>query len=158
MAVARERQGVDGACATGPDSRPDVHRSSFAVDQELPLIGRGRRAWPQAAELEPRPYDALEWDRFPWPEAVTWFARGLGAAHLGRLGDAERLAELEQAAARAGEQLFTRQVLVLRLVVSAWLAHVRGQGRTRARADAGCGGARTLHAQASGHAAPTLPA
>ena len=55
------------------------------------------------------------------------FARGLGAAHLGRLGDAERLAELEQAAARAGEQLFTRQVLVLRLVVSALLAPVRGQ-------------------------------
>jgi hypothetical protein len=84
-------------------------------------------AAPGGSEPEPRPYDALEWDRFPWPEAVTWFARGLGAAHLGRLGDAERLAELEQAAARAGEQLFTRQVLVLRLVVSAWLAPVRGQ-------------------------------
>ena len=80
------------------------------------------------------------------------FARGLGAAHLGRLGDAERLAELEQAAARAGEQLFTRQVLVLRLVVFAGLAHVQDKERTRARVDAGCGGARTSHPQASGHA------
>ena len=89
-----------------------------------------RRAWHEAAELAPRPYDALDWDRFPWPESVTWFARGLGAAHLGRLDDVERalerLGELEQAADQAGEELFTRQIRVLRLGVSAWLAHVQG--------------------------------
>ncbi len=91
-----------------------------------------RQAWGEAAELPPRPYDALDWHRFPWPEAVTWFARGLGAAHLGRLDDArlahDRLQELEEAAQDAGEELFTRQIRVLRLGVSAWMAHALGEG------------------------------
>lgn len=89
-----------------------------------------RRAWQEAAALAPRPYDALDWERFPWPEAVTWFARGLGAAHVGRPEEVERalerLGELEQAADRAGEELFTRQIRILRLGVAAWLAHVQG--------------------------------
>jgi tetratricopeptide (TPR) repeat protein len=91
-----------------------------------------RGAWEEAAALVPRSYDALDWDRFPWPEAVTWFARGLGAAQLGRLDDTERaldrLGELEQAADQAGEELFTRQIRVLRLAASAWLAHAQGKG------------------------------
>ena len=109
-----------------PTFKTAFHLSSIPARYALE-----RRAWQEAAELAPRPYDALEWDRFPWPESVTWFARGLGAAHLGRLDDAERaldrLGELEQAADQAGEELFTRQIRVLRLAVSAWLAHVQGK-------------------------------
>jgi tetratricopeptide (TPR) repeat protein len=89
-------------------------------------------AWEEAAALVPRPYDALDWDRFPWPEAVIWFARGLGATQLGRLDNTkralERLGELEQAADQAGEELFTRQIRVLRLAASAWLVHAQGKG------------------------------
>ena len=89
-----------------------------------------RGDWQEAAELVPRPYDTLDWDRFPWPEAVTWFAKGLGAAHLGGIADVERaydrLLELEAAADKAGEKLFTRQIRVLRLTVSAWIAHLKG--------------------------------
>ncbi len=62
----------------------------------------------------PRPYDGVQWERFPWPEAVTWFGRGLGAAHLGRQADAERalnrLGELEQAADRSGEEAYERSL------------------------------------------------
>ncbi len=91
-----------------------------------------RQAWEEAADSVPRPGDGLDWDRFPWPEAVTWFARGLGAAHLGRLEQAQRahdrLAELEVAAREAGEELFTKQIRILGLGVSAWLAQARGQG------------------------------
>lgn len=121
-----------------------------------------RRAWQEAAELPPRPYDALDWDRFPWPEAVTWFARGLGAAHLGRIDDVERalerLGELEQAADRAGEELFTRQIRVLRLGVSAWGSHVQGNGP---RALEEMGAAAELELSTPKHPvtpAPTLPA
>lgn len=91
-----------------------------------------RRDWEAAAELVPRAEEALEWDRFPWAEAVTWFARGIGAAHLGHLGEAgyarDRLQELERVAEQAGEDLFTRQIRILRLGVSAWLAHFEGRG------------------------------
>jgi tetratricopeptide (TPR) repeat protein len=90
-----------------------------------------RRAWNEAAALAPRQPASLDWDRYTWAEAVVWFARGLGAAHLQQGGDArkaiERLDQLEAATRAAGEELFARNVRVLRLEVSAWLAHVSGQ-------------------------------
>jgi tetratricopeptide (TPR) repeat protein len=90
-----------------------------------------RHAWAEAMSLPPRDPPSLEWDRFAWPEAVTWFARGLGAAHEGRLDRVRaagaRLAELEAAAGRTGEVLFARQIGVLRLAVSGRLAHAEGK-------------------------------
>ena len=86
-----------------------------------------RHAWTEAAALTPREPPTIEWDRFPWAEGVTWFARGLGSAHTGKLHDArtaaERLGELEEKASAAGEALFARNIRVLRLEVRAWIAH-----------------------------------
>ncbi len=88
-----------------------------------------RRAWSEAALLVPREPPSLDWDRFMWPEAVTCFARGLGAARLGRVEEAaqsvKRLEELEAAARLAGENLFARNIHVLDLEVQAWLAQAR---------------------------------
>jgi hypothetical protein len=90
-----------------------------------------RRAWNEAASLVPRVPANLDWDRFTWPEAIARFARGLGAAHLGKNDEAkaavERLEELEDATGKAGEELFARNIRVLRLELSGWLAHVEGQ-------------------------------
>jgi tetratricopeptide (TPR) repeat protein len=89
-----------------------------------------RHAWNEAARLAPREPASLDWDRFTWPEAITWFARGLGAARLGNRDTAgvagRRLRELEEATDKAGEALFARQVRVLRLELDAWLAHMEG--------------------------------
>jgi tetratricopeptide (TPR) repeat protein len=90
-----------------------------------------RRAWNEAVMLVPREPATLDWDRFTWPEAIAQFARGLGAAHLGRVSDAkaadERLGGLEDATRRAGEGLFTQNIRVLRLELGAWLTHVQGK-------------------------------
>ncbi len=90
-----------------------------------------RRAWNEAALLVPREPATLDWDRFTWPEAIVRFARGVGAAHLGKINEAraagERLGELEAATRKAGEDLFARNIRVLRLELNAWLAHVEGQ-------------------------------
>jgi tetratricopeptide (TPR) repeat protein len=86
-----------------------------------------RHAWSEAMSLIPRESPTLDWDRFMWPEAVTWFARGLGAAREGRVADAHvaanRLDVLEAAAGSAGEDLFARNIRILRLEVSAWRAY-----------------------------------
>jgi tetratricopeptide (TPR) repeat protein len=78
--------------------------------------------------LPPRDPPALAWDRFPWPEAVTWYARGLGAAREGNAGDARtaarRLDTLEAAARAGGEVLFAQNIRILRLSVTGWLAHL----------------------------------
>jgi tetratricopeptide (TPR) repeat protein len=90
-----------------------------------------RRAWDEAALLVPREPATLDWDRFTWPEAIARFAHGLGAAHLGEVNEAraagERLGELEAATRKAGEDLFARNIRVLRLELNAWLAHEEGQ-------------------------------
>lgn len=90
-----------------------------------------RRAWAEAAALVPREPETLDWDRFAWPEAISQFARGLGAVHLGRAADAYaaslRLDALEQATRAAGETLFARNIQVLRLELAAWRAHAEGR-------------------------------
>ena len=87
-----------------------------------------RRAWKEAAALVPRQPATLDWDRFTWPEAIVRFARGLGAAHLGQLDQAKaehrRLAELETATVQMHEDLFARNIRMLRLELEAWIAHV----------------------------------
>ncbi len=93
-----------------------------------------RHAWSEAAAIVPREPRTVEWDRFPWPEAVSWFARGMGLTRSGAMDEArrahERLRELEAAAERTGEDLFTRNVRVLRLELGAWLAHADGDATT----------------------------
>lgn len=90
-----------------------------------------RRAWSEASSLVPREPAILDWERFTWPEAIIQFARGLGAAHLGGDNQAgaavKRLEELEDATRKAGEELFARNIRMLRLELSAWLAHVGRQ-------------------------------
>jgi tetratricopeptide (TPR) repeat protein len=93
-----------------------------------------RRAWGEAARLVPREPAVVDWDRFAWPEAIAWFARGLGSAHLGRVDEARRasarLEKLEAASRKAGEDLFARNIRMLRLELDAWRAHVDRQEKS----------------------------
>jgi tetratricopeptide (TPR) repeat protein len=93
---------------------------------------------------------------------VTWFARGIGSARLGNPVEArraaERLRELRDRARSAGEELFARQIEVLRLEVSGWLSHVDGGDEEALRL---LREAAELEATTPKHAvtpAPTLPA
>ena len=121
-----------------------------------------RRAWNEAAVLVPREPANLDWDRFTWPEAIVQFARGLGLAHLGKIAKAkaagERLEELEAATRKAREDLFARNIRVLRLELNAWLAHVEGQSESSValmREAAELEASTPKHAVTPG---PTLPA
>jgi tetratricopeptide (TPR) repeat protein len=98
-----------------------------------------RRDFAGAAALVPRatPYD---WEQFPWAEAVTHAARGLGAA---RSGDAEtakaELAELERLQSRIDAPWWAERVGIERDVIAAWLAwndHDAARAETRMRAAA----------------------
>ena len=86
-----------------------------------------RRDWKQAAALVPREPPGIDWDRNPWPEAVTVFASGYGAANTGGIDTSRsrlaRLDELERRAATAGEDVFARQIRLLQLELAAWIAH-----------------------------------
>jgi tetratricopeptide (TPR) repeat protein len=89
-----------------------------------------RRAWSEAVVIVPRQPKSLDWDRYTWPEAIAWFARGFGAAKLGRRKDANaasrRLGELETATRTAGEELFARNIHMLLLEQQAAIAAADG--------------------------------
>lgn len=77
-----------------------------------------REAWSEAAALEPKP------SSFPWTEAMTYFARALGAAHTKNLNKAR--ASVDSLAAirdRLGpkEQYWSEQVAIQHLAAKAWL-------------------------------------
>ena len=162
------QQGADGQAAEQlkrlrqterlePSFKTAFHLASIPARYALE-----RHAWREAASLEPRDPPALDWDRFAWPEAVTWFARGIGSARSGRADGAraavDRLAELEGAAGQAGEALFARNIHILGLETRAWLAHASRDDTT---AVALMREAAELEATTPKHAVtpgPTLPA
>jgi tetratricopeptide (TPR) repeat protein len=88
--------------------------------------------WPEAAALQPR-VPGLPWERFPAMEAITWFARGLGAAHVGDGPGADAaiamLATLRDRAEASSGAYWATQVEIQRLVVRAWRDFVRGERR-----------------------------
>lgn len=84
-----------------------------------------RRAWADAARLEPTP------SPFPQADAITYFARGLGAAHLGDRATArsaiETLGQSRDKLNETKETYWANQVEIQRQEVVAWLALVEGK-------------------------------
>ncbi len=96
-----------------------------------------RGAWDEAAALTPRASNSAQAD------AITHFARAVGAARAGRPDAAAAdLAQLETLRARleaAKDPYWTEQVRIQREVASAWVAYARKQdarGQLRKAADA----------------------
>jgi hypothetical protein len=82
-----------------------------------------REAWREAAALVPRPTD------YPYTEAMTYFARALGAAHTGDLTAAavaiDSLGSIERRLNASGESYWSEQVAIQRLGARAWLELAR---------------------------------
>ncbi len=111
------------------DATPNLQptfKTAFHLASTKARYALERHAWSEAAALAPRVPASLDWDRFPWAEGVTWFARGLGAARLSHAADArvaaDRLDTLASHARASGEDLFARSIDVLSLDVRAWVA------------------------------------
>jgi hypothetical protein len=89
-----------------------------------------RHRWAEAASLEVPP-NVFPGGRYSWTPANIYFARALGAAHL---GDAEaarkqsqQLAGLRDALIVANEEYWAEQVEIMRKIATAWLALAEGK-------------------------------
>src|ERR1700722_17416146 len=84
-----------------------------------------RRDWKQAAQLTVRETP------FPHTDAMTWFARGLGAARLGQATAANEsaaaLQQIREHLVKAGENYWALQVEIQELGVRAWAALAEGK-------------------------------
>jgi tetratricopeptide (TPR) repeat protein len=89
-----------------------------------------RRRWAEAAALTLHP-PQLSWQKFPQAEAITVFARGLGAARSGDATaakrDIARLQQLRDALTQAKSAYWAEQVDIQLQTVSAWLARADGR-------------------------------
>jgi len=84
-----------------------------------------RRDWKQAAGL------AVRETSFPHTDAMTWFARGLGAARLGQAPAANEsaaaLLQIRERFLKAGENYWALQVEIQEAAVRAWAALAGGK-------------------------------
>jgi tetratricopeptide (TPR) repeat protein len=91
-----------------------------------------RHAWEEAAELANRWPTELEWDQYPYLDAISYFARALGAARTGQPAEARaaigELTRLEEEA-RALDIAYDWgiQVAIQRVAAEAWLAFEAGE-------------------------------
>ena len=86
-----------------------------------------RRDWDAASRVTPRVPASLNWDRFAWAEAIDVFARGMGASRKGDSATARassaRLVSLDSNMQQVGEQIFARNIRILRTELDAWRAY-----------------------------------
>ncbi|HEY1141505.1 MAG TPA: tetratricopeptide repeat protein [Lysobacter sp.] len=173
LVYAELQQGDDEAALAQLErlqAQPQIEpsfKSAFHLSSTAARYALERGDWASAAQLPTRTPDTIAWDKYPWPEAVTWFARGVGAARLQPANGTQdvdvqvaiaRLAKLEEAAKASGEDLFARSIGVLRLAVEGWRAQAQGEPD---RALALLSEAAALEAATPKHAVtpgPTLPA
>lgn len=132
----------------------------FASTQARDVLER--HDWTAAAAIVPREPGWLPWDRFAWPEAISLYARGVGATHQGDEESAKkilaRLDTLERATRAEGEAIFSANIRLLHLSLAAWVAEERGE---HAEALALLRDATALEDATPKHAvtpAPTIPA
>ena len=140
-------------------------KSAFHHASTQARIALERRDWAAARAIVPRTPAFLDWDKFPWPEAIAVFAQARAALETDGdqgLADADAaLARLDALAAKmqaAGETLFERSIRVLRLELAGWTLAARGDF---AGAEASLREAAALEAATPKHAVtpgPTLPA
>jgi tetratricopeptide (TPR) repeat protein len=98
---------------------------AFAIAAIPARYALERGAWAEAAALPVRPANT------PYTEAMTHFARALGAARNGNpsaaMADIERLAALRDALKAAQDAYWTEQVDIQRRVALAWVSFAEGK-------------------------------
>src|SRR6185295_15920266 len=92
-----------------------------------------RRDWKEASDLKIEPAD-FPWQRFQWAEAITHFARAIGAARSGDSNRAsvevEKLTEIHKQLAGAKDNYdWATQVEIQRRAAAAWLAKASGKSQ-----------------------------
>ena len=93
-------------------------------------IALEQQKWEIASALEPRIPESYPWERFPAMEAITYYAKALGAAKSGDSQSAKQaiktLMELEKQTAETSKY-WGKQVEIQRISAMAWLKYYEGE-------------------------------
>ncbi|HEX6164842.1 MAG TPA: hypothetical protein VFZ31_15850 [Vicinamibacterales bacterium] len=109
--------GAQGAAGAGPNT--------FAMAAIPARYAMERQQWAEAAALQPRSAPNT-----PYTEAITHFARAIGAARSGRpvdaAADVEKLAALRDKEIEMKDEYWASQVNIQRLGADAWVMFAKG--------------------------------
>ena len=133
MTYAYLQMGHDGDARTIFDEARTVTKTNparatgpYALAAMPARYALERGAWSDAAQLQPMP------SKFPFTEAMSHFARALGAARSGdpiaAQRDVERLTGLRDELKAAKNEYWANEVEVMRLASLAWVALAQKQG------------------------------
>lgn len=111
-------------------AKPENTTSAYAFAAIPARYAIERKEWLEASELTVTPRD-FPWSQFGWCEAITHFARGLGAAKSKRMEIAkvslQRLETLRDVDIAAKNFFTADQIEIQRLAVAAWIAYQEGK-------------------------------
>jgi hypothetical protein len=109
----------------------DSFASAYAIAAAQARYLLERQQWADAAKLPVRTHSAFPWEKYPWHESITYFARGLGAGRSGMTSEIPKalgkLDEFYDRAVKAGQSYWAKQVDVQRKSVAAWSAFSEGK-------------------------------
>ena len=104
---------------------PNVRGATFALAASPARYMVERGDWKGASELQVRPSPA------PFVDAITYFARALGAARSGKVdaakADIAKLTEMRDKLRAAKDAYWSEQVDIQLQVASAWVLHAEGK-------------------------------
>jgi len=120
---------VEGVAKIQRTDRPNL-AAAYALAAIPARYSLERRQWKEAASLTLQPA-TFPWDRYPWVEALVYFARALGSARggdaVGAKNNAERIKELHVASLAKNDQYWAGQVKILQTAAEAWTAFAEGR-------------------------------
>jgi tetratricopeptide (TPR) repeat protein len=115
----------------GSETYQDSFASAYGIAAAQARYFLERQQWADAAKLPVRMHQVFPWEKYPWYESITYFARGLGTARSGMTSEVAKALEKLDAAYRrtvqAGESYWAIQVDAQRKVVAAWRTFAEGK-------------------------------
>jgi len=125
LAQDKEARAVVDEMTGVKDHSPSVRGGWYAIAASQARYMIERNDWKGAAQLQVQP------TRFAYVDAITHFARALGAARSGNLeaatADAAKLTELRDKLRQANDAYWSEQVDIQWQVATAWMLHAKGQ-------------------------------
>jgi len=129
LQVGDDARAADEVSKIDPDTPWQLESgpAAYALAAAPARFAIERRAWREATSLRSRavPYN---WDLYPWAEAITHAARGLGAARLGDIAAARAaIGELDRLEGITKDSWWQRRIQLERDAISGWVAHEEGR-------------------------------
>ena len=113
-----------------PKAEPENFAAAYAYAAIPARVALEQHRWSEAAALTPVS-PTFPWDRFVWAQAITTFARALGAARTGDVtaarAEAVKLDGYRAALLAAKDTYWAGQVDVQRQAAAAWIARAEGK-------------------------------